>query len=69
MPATITVPTLVLWGESDQIADPEYGRTYAAAIPGATFIRLPSTGHMPQLETPEQLLAPIWNFAQSTASP
>ena len=64
----IALPVLVLWGESDQIADPEYGRTYAAAIPGATFILLPATGHMPQLETPEQLLAPIWNFAEETAS-
>jgi pimeloyl-ACP methyl ester carboxylesterase len=64
----ITLPTLVLWGESDQIVDPEYGRTYAAAIPGATFVLLTATGHMPQLETPEQLLAPIWNFAEATVS-
>jgi pimeloyl-ACP methyl ester carboxylesterase len=30
----IAVPTLVLWGESDQIVEPAYGRAYAAAIPG-----------------------------------
>jgi pimeloyl-ACP methyl ester carboxylesterase len=64
----ITAPTLVLWGESDQIVDPEYGRAYAAAIPGATFTLLTATGHMPQLETPERLLTPIWNFAEATAS-
>ena len=33
----ITVPTLVLWGESDHIVEPAYGRAYAAAIPGARF--------------------------------
>jgi pimeloyl-ACP methyl ester carboxylesterase len=66
--ANVTAPTLVLWGESDQIVDPEYGRAYAAAIPGATFILLTATGHMPQLETPEQLRAPIGDFAEATAS-
>jgi len=35
-----TVPTLVVWGESDRIVDPEYGRAYAAAIPGARFVLL-----------------------------
>jgi len=40
--AGITVPALVLWGDSDQIADPSYGRAYAAAIPGARFQLLPT---------------------------
>jgi pimeloyl-ACP methyl ester carboxylesterase len=56
----VGIPTLVLWGESDQIADPEYGREYAAAIHRARFQILPSTGHMPQLETPDLLLRAIW---------
>ncbi len=57
----ITVPTLVLWGESDHIVEPAYGRAYAAAIPGARFEVLPATGHMPQLETPDLVLQRIWN--------
>jgi pimeloyl-ACP methyl ester carboxylesterase len=61
----ITVPTLVVWGDSDQIVDLDYGRAYSAAIPGATFLLLPDTGHLPQLETPEQLLTAIWDFADS----
>jgi pimeloyl-ACP methyl ester carboxylesterase len=61
----ITVPTLVVWGESDQIVDPEYGRAYAAAIPGAAFSLLTTTDHMPQIETPEQLLTAIWTFAEA----
>ncbi|HYS37316.1 MAG TPA: alpha/beta hydrolase [Pseudonocardiaceae bacterium] len=59
----ITVPTLVLWGESDRIVDTDYGRAYAAAIPGARFQLLPATGHVPQIETPEQLVGAIWEFA------
>jgi pimeloyl-ACP methyl ester carboxylesterase len=66
--ATVTVPTLVLWGESDRIADPEVGRAFAAAIPGATFRLLLETGHMPQIETPEQLVRAVWEFAAAHAT-
>jgi pimeloyl-ACP methyl ester carboxylesterase len=55
----IDIPVRVLWGESDGIADPEYGRAFAGAIPSATFTLLPHTGHLPQLETPEELLAAL----------
>jgi pimeloyl-ACP methyl ester carboxylesterase len=65
--AGVTVPTLVLWGDSDRMFDPEYGRAYAASIPGATFTLLTDTGHVPQIETPEQLLDPIWEFATARA--
>jgi pimeloyl-ACP methyl ester carboxylesterase len=67
----VTLPTLVLWGDSDQIVDPDYGRAFAAAIPGARFQLLPATGHVPQIETPEQLLRAIWDYADtgSTSRP
>ena len=58
----VTVPSLVVWGESDRIADPAYGRAFADAIPDAEFELLSETGHMPQLETPEKLLAAITSF-------
>jgi pimeloyl-ACP methyl ester carboxylesterase len=52
----VEIPTLVLWGDSDQIVTPEYGRAWADAIPKARFEVLKDTGHMPQLETPDQVL-------------
>jgi pimeloyl-ACP methyl ester carboxylesterase len=55
--AGITVPTLVVWGEADRMMTPDYGKEYAAAIPGAAFHVLPGAGHLPQLETPAELLA------------
>jgi pimeloyl-ACP methyl ester carboxylesterase len=58
----LQVPTLVLWGDSDQIVDPDYGRAYAAAIPTARFQLLKDTGHLPQLETPDQVLDAIWDW-------
>lgn len=58
--AAIEIPTLILWGASDRIVDPDYGRAYAQAIPEAAFHLLPGTGHAPQLETPRQVLDAIW---------
>ncbi len=55
----ITIPTLVLWGDRDQIVESAYGRAYAAAIPTARFEALPATGHMPQMETPDLVLQAI----------
>jgi pimeloyl-ACP methyl ester carboxylesterase len=52
----------VVWGEADRMVTPGYGKEYAAAIPGASFHLLPGAGHLPQLETPEAVLA---LFAQS----
>jgi pimeloyl-ACP methyl ester carboxylesterase len=56
---SLHVPVHVVWGESDRIVDPEYGKAYAAAIPMSTFTLLPRTGHLPQVETPEELLGAL----------
>jgi pimeloyl-ACP methyl ester carboxylesterase len=59
------IPTLVLWGESDQIVTPAYGQAYATAINGARFEVLPASGHMPQMETPDLVLQAIGDWAQA----
>jgi pimeloyl-ACP methyl ester carboxylesterase len=63
----ITVPTLVLWGESDQIVEPAYGRAFADAIPRARFEVLPATGHVPQMETPDLVLQAIRDSSEADA--
>ena len=55
----LDLPVQVIWGESDGIVDPEYGKAYAAALPRSTFTLVPRTGHLPQLETPDELLGAI----------
>lgn len=65
--ASVTKPTLVVWGDSDHIADADYGRAFANAMPGARFQLLRDTGHLPQIETPGQLLDAVWPFAESHA--
>jgi len=63
----ITVPVLVVWGEADRMIPPENGQAYAAAIPGARLVVIPKAGHLPQLETPAELLQVVRDFAvQST---
>jgi pimeloyl-ACP methyl ester carboxylesterase len=66
--SAVAAPTLVLWGDSDRIVDPEYGRAFAHAIPASEFQVLPDTGHLPQIETPLQLLDAIWTFTESRAA-
>ncbi|GAA2143418.1 hypothetical protein GCM10009760_29770 [Kitasatospora kazusensis] len=63
--AGVGLPTLVLWGESDQVVDQDYGRAYAAAVPNARFQLLRGTGHVPQIETPGQLLPAVWDFVHA----
>lgn len=60
--AAVTVPTLVVWGEADRIADVDHGRAFATAIPGARFELMTRTGHLPQVETPERLAEVILGF-------
>ena len=64
----VTTPALVVWGEADRIGDPDFGRAFAAAIPGAEFTLLPETGHMPQIETPDALVKVVWAFADAHAT-
>lgn len=65
----VTIPTLVLWGESDRVFTPGYGRAYAAEFPNSRFELIPEAGHLPQLEQPAATFAAIdaWSGAASLA--
>ena len=58
----IDVPALVLWGAEDRMAKPDYGRAYAAAIPGARFETIRGAGHFPHLEQPDEFARRILDF-------
>ena len=60
--ATITVPTLVLCGAEDRVTPPEEMETMAAKIPGATFSRVPITGHLMPFEQPGAFTAGVSTF-------
>lgn len=58
----IRIPALVLWGDSDRVFTPGYGRAYAAALGNARFELVADAGHLPQLEQPVQTFAAIDGF-------
>ena len=60
----IGVPAAVIWGESDGLAPPAYGRQLAARLPRATFETIPAAGHFPHIEQPDALAASIAGFLE-----
>ncbi len=58
----ITAPTLVLWGASDGIVSPSYGRAYSESIPGSQFALIERAGHHPEIEQPEAFAQRIAAF-------
>lgn len=58
----VRIPALVLWGASDRVFTPGYGRAYAAELGNARFELIADAGHLPQLERPDATFAAIEGF-------
>jgi pimeloyl-ACP methyl ester carboxylesterase len=52
----------VLWGASDGIVTPAYGRAYGARIPGARFEIIEAAGHHPEIEQPGRFAERVLAF-------
>jgi pimeloyl-ACP methyl ester carboxylesterase len=63
--ANITVPTLVLVGEQDEISPPEEMRELASKIPNSQFVIVPKSGHMTTCESPAFVNAKIREFLKA----
>ena len=60
----IKVPTLLLWGESDGVVTPDYGRAYSRLIPGSQFELIDRAGHHPEIEQPEAFVERVAAFLE-----
>jgi pimeloyl-ACP methyl ester carboxylesterase len=60
----IRVPTLVLWGASDGVVKPSYGRAYSDLIPGSRFELIERAGHHPEIEQAEAFVDAIARFLE-----
>ncbi|MEV8566210.1 alpha/beta hydrolase [Streptomyces sp. NPDC051322] len=60
----VTLPVLVLWGASDRIVTPAYGRAYADALGNARFELIAEAGHLPHLEQPDRVFGLIDAYAK-----
>ena len=62
--AKIDVPTLVVCGAEDGATTPAMNRELAGAIPGAHYLEIPQSGHLPCIEQPAALADAIAAFMQ-----
>ncbi|GAA4734676.1 alpha/beta hydrolase [Amnibacterium soli] len=58
----VRVPVLGVWGASDRVVTPAYGRAMLAAFPDSRFEVVPEAGHLPHLEQPERTAAVLDPF-------
>jgi pimeloyl-ACP methyl ester carboxylesterase len=65
--ADIDIPATVIWGESDRIADVDYGRLFAHSIPGASFELVNEAGHFPHIEQLEKVIELTKKFTSKAA--
>jgi pimeloyl-ACP methyl ester carboxylesterase len=60
--ASITAPTLLLWGDKDAFIPITNAQDYLAALPNARLVTLRNIGHLPQEEAPAESLTPLRAF-------
>ncbi|HLN97274.1 MAG TPA: alpha/beta hydrolase [Pyrinomonadaceae bacterium] len=65
---TISVPTLILWGEDDHVLRRDVGTRLHAAIPNSTLEYINYAGHIPQEEQPDAVVCRIKAFLTSGGS-
>lgn len=66
--ARISVPTLVLWGDSDRVLSASSAHVMASIIPGAKCRVLRGVGHLPMIEAPlktTRAMKRLWRHADS----
>ena len=60
--ATLTLPTLVLWGGRDRLIPPEHAQRFVHDIAGSRLIVFDELGHVPQEEDPARTVIPVRAF-------
>ena len=60
--AGLTMPVLVVHGETDQLVPPDNGRIIAKAIPGSRLVMLPHASHIFWTDQPEATNAALLDF-------
>ncbi len=57
-----TIPTIIIWGDSDTFALPETGKKIGEFVPEAKFHWVPGAGHQVQTDKPDEATAIIREF-------
>jgi 2-hydroxy-6-oxonona-2,4-dienedioate hydrolase len=59
---SVCVPTLLLWGDSDQVSPISVAQNFKLLIKGARLEFIPKCGHIPALEKPQELVQRVLRF-------
>ena len=59
----IDIPTLLIWGEGDQVVKPSYGEAFRDLISNSRMVVIPDAGHSPHVEQPEAFINHFLEFA------
>lgn len=58
----ITVPTLIIWGDSDRFVPLAHGKAYQEGIVGSKLVVLEKCGHAPPFEKPQETVKVLTEF-------
>jgi pimeloyl-ACP methyl ester carboxylesterase len=61
-----SMPTLIIWGDRDDIIPVSHAHAAHEAIPGSRLVIIEGAGHFPQMEAPEQFVDALVTFIGST---
>lgn len=61
-----TVPTMIVWGDRDQIIPVHHAHAAHDAIPGSRLEVIEGAGHFPQVEQPERFAEVLVDFVRTT---
>lgn len=67
--ASVSTPTLIIWGEKDIMIPPSQGPRFLEAMPYARLINYEGIGHVPQEEAPARLAKDIRDFLSEKETP
>jgi pimeloyl-ACP methyl ester carboxylesterase len=67
--AAIKMPTLIIWGEKDEIIPVGDAQKFKDAIPGSTLVIYPNIGHLPYEEAPEASARDLRKFLGGSQEP
>lgn len=62
----INVPTLIIWGDKDEVTPLEGGKKINSLIKDSEIVVFENVGHLPQEETPKKVAEEILKFTNKT---
>ena len=62
----VSSPTLLIWGEEDDITPFELSETFLERLPNARLVRVPGIGHLPMVDAAERFNQEVITFLEGS---